>query len=67
MDYMSIGVRSDTKNMLETLKREQGIKTYDDLLRGLVSRSRSSMIETMFGMEPGIGGFKREKNEFERF
>jgi hypothetical protein len=67
MNYMSIGVKEDTKNLLETLKREQGIKTYDELLRDLVNKSRGSMLETMFGLEPGVGNFKRNKDEFERF
>lgn len=67
MKYMSLGIREDTKHMLDILKKEQGAKSYDELLKDMAARSRGSMLEGVFGIAPGVGNFKRNKDEFERF
>ena len=66
MTYMSVGIKEETKHMLESIKKEQGIKTYDDLIRQMAIKNRVSMLDHMFGMAPGVGNFKRNKDEFER-
>ena len=67
MTYMSIGIREETKHMLESIKRERGVKTYDELIRHMALKNKGSMLDHMFGMAPGVGNFKRDKDEFERF
>ncbi len=66
MDYTTIGVSKGTKDILELLKSEYKVRTYDELLTDMASREKGVLLKSIFGIAPNLKEFKRDKNEFER-
>lgn|GEM_PF-5163311 len=66
MVYTSIGISYETKGLLDLLKKEHKVKSYDMLLALMANREKGALIDSIFGIAPGKGGFRRNTDEFER-
>jgi hypothetical protein len=55
----TVQVRNETRRLLERLKREMGLATYDDVI-GVLARSKSGAPESIFGACRGSMPFSRE-------
>jgi predicted CopG family antitoxin len=60
----TIQVQDDVYKMLNQLKRELNVESYNDVLRHLFRKSKR-MDESEFGSMPGIAPFQRE--DIDRF
>jgi predicted CopG family antitoxin len=62
----TVQVREDTRRLLEKLKREMGLGTYDEVIKRL-ARSKSGVPESLFGACKGSRRFVREKEQEHAF
>lgn len=58
----TVQVRESTRRILERLKNQMGLASYDEVIRRLV-RSRTGLPESLFGVCKGSGAFVRDKEE----
>jgi hypothetical protein len=66
MIYTTIGISKTTKDLLELLKHEHKVRTYDELIVAMANKERGMLLGSIFGMAPNLAEFKRDKDEFER-
>jgi predicted CopG family antitoxin len=62
----TVQVREDTRRLLEKLKRQMGLGTYDEVIKRLV-KSKSGVPESLFGACKGSLRFVREKEQEHAF
>jgi predicted CopG family antitoxin len=62
----TVQVRDDTRRLLEKLKKEMGLGTYDEVIKKL-ARSKSGLPESLFGACKGSRRFAREKEQEHAF
>jgi predicted CopG family antitoxin len=62
----TVQVRDDTRRLLEKLKKEMGLGTYDEVIKKL-ARSKSGLPESLFGACKGSRRFVREKEQEHAF
>ncbi len=62
----TIQVRDDTRRLLEKLKKQMGLATYDEVVKKL-ARSRSGLPESLFGACKGSRRFVREREQEHAF
>ena len=55
----TVQIREDTRRLLEKLKRQMGLGTYDEVIKSL-ARSKSGLPESLFGACKGSHRFVRE-------
>ena len=60
----TIQVQDDVYKMLNILKKELNVESYNDVVKHLIKKAKK-MDETEFGSMPGIAPFQRE--EIDRF
>lgn len=58
----TVQVRDDTRRLLEKLKKQMRLGTYDEVIRRL-ARSKSGLPESLFGACKGSHRFVREKEQ----
>ena len=58
----TVQVRDDTRRLLEKLKRQMGLRTYDEVIKTL-ARSKSGFPKSLFGACKGSRGFVRAKEQ----
>jgi predicted CopG family antitoxin len=58
----TVQVREDTRRLLEKLKRQMGLGTYDEVIKRL-AKSKSGVPESLFGACKGSLVFVREKEQ----
>jgi hypothetical protein len=58
----TVQVGEDTRRLLENLKRQMGLGTYDEVIKRL-ARSKSGVPESLFGACKGSLRFVREKEQ----
>jgi len=58
----TVQVRIDTRRLLEKLKKQMKLETYDAVIRKL-ARSKSDLPESLFGACKGSHRFVREKEQ----
>jgi len=58
----TVQVREDTRRLLERLKREMGVSSYDEVIRRL-ARRRAGVPDSLFGSCKGSTPFVREREE----
>jgi hypothetical protein len=58
----TVQVGEDTRRLLEKLKRQMGLGTYDEVIKRL-ARSKSGVPESLFGACKGSLRFVREKEQ----
>jgi predicted CopG family antitoxin len=56
----TVQVRDETRRLLERLKRQMGVPSYDDVIRKL-ARSKAGVPDSLFGACKGSRRFVREK------
>lgn len=62
----TVQVRDETRRLLERLKKQMGVFSYDDVIRRL-ARSKASIPDSLFGACRGSHRFVREKEDEHRF
>jgi len=62
----TVQVRDETRRLLERLKKQMGLLSYDDVIRRLV-KSKAGMPDSLFGACRGSRRFVREKEDEHRF
>jgi hypothetical protein len=62
----TVQVREDTRRLLETLKRQMGLGTYDEVIKRL-AKAKSGLPESLFGACKGSRGYVREKEQEHAF
>lgn len=67
MVYTTIGISKNTKGLLDLLKEKHMAKSYDVLINEMAKRENGALLDSIFGIAPGVVEFKRNKDEFERF
>lgn len=55
----TVQVRDETRRLLDKLKKEMGLTSYDEVIRTLV-KSRTGLPESLFGACKGSRPFRRE-------
>lgn len=58
----TVQVGEDTRRLLEKLKKQMGLETYDAVIKRL-ARSKSGVPESLFGACKGSRRFVREKEQ----
>ncbi len=58
----TVQVRDETRRLLERLKKQMGLPSYDDVIRRLV-RSKTGIPGSLFGACSGSHRFAREKED----
>jgi predicted CopG family antitoxin len=58
----TVQVREDTRRLLDRLKRQLGLASYDEVIRKLVG-SKAGVPESLFGSCKGSHPFVREKED----
>ena len=58
----TVQVREDTRRLLDRLKREMGVSSYDEVIRRL-ARRRAGVPDSLFGSCSGSIPFAREIEE----
>jgi predicted CopG family antitoxin len=58
----TVQVRDDTRRLLDRLKRQLGLASYDEVIRKLV-KSKTGRPESLFGACRGSCPFVREKED----
>lgn len=58
----TVQVRDETRRLLEKLKNEMGLKSYDDVIKRL-AKSRAGLSDSLFGACRGSRPFVREKED----
>jgi predicted CopG family antitoxin len=58
----TVQVREDTRRLLDKLKRQLGLASYDEVIRKLVN-SKTGGPESLFGACEGSRSFVREKED----
>ena len=61
----TVQVRDETRRLLERLKKQMGLPSYDDVIRKLV-RSKAGIPNSLFGACRGSHRFVREKEDEHR-
>jgi len=62
----TVQVREDTRRLLEKLKKQMGLATYDEVIKRL-AMSKSGVPESLFGACKGSLRFVREKEQEHAF
>ncbi len=62
----TVQVRDETRRLLEKLKRQMGVLSYDEVIRRL-ARSKAGIPDSLFGACKNSRGFVREKEDEHRF
>ena len=62
----TVQVRDETRRLLERLKKEMGLTSYDDVIRRL-ARSKAGVPDSLYGACKGSHRFVREKEDEHRF
>ena len=62
----TVQVRDETRRLLERLKKQMGLFSYDDVIRRL-ARSKTGIPDSLFGVCRGSRRFVREKEDEHRF
>jgi hypothetical protein len=62
----TVQVREDTRRLLEKLKKQMGLGTYDEVIKRL-ARSKSGVPESLFGACKRSLRFVREKEQEHAF
>jgi predicted CopG family antitoxin len=62
----TVQVRDETRRLLERLKKQMGLFSYDDVIRRL-ARSKAGIPDSLFGVCRGSHRFVREKEDEHRF
>ena len=62
----TVQVREDTRRLLERLKKQMGLGTYDEVIKRL-AKSKSGVPESVFGACKGSLRFVREKEQEHAF
>lgn len=58
----TVQVRDETRKLLDRLKREMGLRSYDEVIRRLV-RTKTGLPKSLFGACKGSQPFVREVEE----
>ena len=58
----TVQVDDDTRRLLEKLKNERGLESYDDVIRWLIE-SKAGLSRSLFGAAKGSRRFEREREE----
>jgi len=58
----TVQVRDETRRLLDRLKREMGLRSYDEVIRRLV-RAKTGLPKSLFGACKGSQPFVREVEE----
>ena len=58
----TVQVREDTRRLLDRLKHQLKLSSYDEVIRKLV-KSKTGSPESLFGACKGSGSFVREKGD----
>ncbi len=56
----TIQVKEETRKMLDALKKEKRLRSYDQVIIGLI-RPKTGVPESLFGACKGSHGFERER------
>ncbi|MDA4127866.1 MAG: hypothetical protein OK422_00140 [Thaumarchaeota archaeon] len=58
----TVQVDDDTRRLLERLKHEKGLASYDEVIRWLIV-SKAALPKSLFGSAKGSRSFERESEE----
>jgi predicted CopG family antitoxin len=62
----TVQVRDETRRLLERLKKEMGLASYDDVIRRL-TKSKTGIPDSLYGACRGSRRFVREKEDEHHF
>lgn len=62
----TVQVRDETRRILERLKKQMGLQSYDDVIMRL-ARPKTGIPDTLFGACRGSRRFVREREDEHRF
>jgi len=62
----TVQVRDETRRLLESLKKQMGLPSYDDVIRRL-AKSKAGIPDSLFGACRGSRPFVREKEVAHNF
>lgn len=63
MDTTTIQVSKSTVSMLEKVKKKYGVKSYDKAILRMAGKE-VRIPKSMFGIDPSMKPFKRDKDDF---